>query len=375
MMSEERRRGVDKEQLILRYIRENPFISQQELADKIGISRSAVAGYIAQLTKRGEIKGRAYVLRDEGRIVCIGGANLDRKARGKQKVRLHSSNPVTITESCGGVARNIAENLGRLGSSVTLISCVGEDKEGEWILQETKRHGVDVSQVWRLPARRTGTYTALLDIDGEMVVSLANMDIYDALTPEMFADKWSHIAAARAVFLDTNLPADCLAYIIERCRTENIPLFVDPVSSAKARKLPERLDGVDAILPNREEAELLAGMPIASVEECAEACRRIRERGVKRVVVTMGEQGVYYQSAEQAEHLAPYPTDVVDVTGAGDAFASGLLYGIVNGESFGQACRLGLAASALTLQTEQSVSPLLQPEQLAQTVRQYEKER
>lgn len=366
---------MDKDKQILHHIRHNPFISQQELADLIGISRSAVAGYIAQLTKRGEIKGRAYVLRDEGLIACIGGANLDRKARGKQQVRLHSSNPVTIMESCGGVARNIAENLGRLGCNTSLITGIGEDKEGEWILQETKKHGVDISQVWRLPMQRTGTYTALLDIDGEMVVSLANMDIYDALTREMFAEKWSHIAAAQAIFLDTNVPADCLAYIIDRCREENIPLFVDPVSSAKAKKLPQRLDGVEAILPNREEAELLADMAIGSLEECAEACRKIRERGVKRVIVTMGEQGIYYQSENESEHLTPFPTDVVDVTGAGDAFASGLLYGVVNGESFGRACRLGLAASALTLQTEQSVSPLLKAEQLERTVEQYEKER
>ncbi|CAM5779938.1 MULTISPECIES: carbohydrate kinase [Brevibacillus] len=366
---------MDKEKQILRYIRENPFVSQQELADKMGISRSAVAGYIAQLTKRGEIKGRAYILRDEELIVCIGGANLDRKARAKQQVRLHSSNPVTISESCGGVGRNIAENLGRLGCNVSLISCVGEDKEGDWILQETKKHGVDISQVWRLPTQRTGTYTALLDKEGEMVVSLANMDIYDTLTPQMFAERWSHIAAARAVYLDTNLPADCLAYVIGRCRDEGIALFVDPVSSAKAEKLPERLDGVEAILPNREEAELLSGMEIKTMQDCEEACRKIRARGVKSVVVTLGEQGIYYQSEDQAEKLAPYPTEVVDVTGAGDAFASGLLYGVVNGEPLGRACRLGMAASALTLQTEYSVSPLLKPEELEQTINQYEEER
>ncbi|QQE74787.1 winged helix-turn-helix transcriptional regulator [Brevibacillus composti] len=366
---------MEKEKLILRYIRENPFISQQELAGKMGISRSAVAGYIAQLTKRGEIKGRAYILREEERIVCIGGANLDRKARAKQEVRLHSSNPVTISESCGGVSRNIAENLGRLGCNVALISCVGEDKEGDWILQETKKHGVDISQVWRLPTQRTGTYTALLDHDGEMVVSLAHMDIYDALTPQMLAERWSHIAAARAVYLDTNLPADCLAYVIERCREEGIPLFVDPVSSAKAEKLPERLDGIDTILPNREEAEILAGFSISSVEDCREASRRIRARGVKQVVITLGGEGIYYQSEEESEHLPPYPTDVVDVTGAGDAFASGLLYGVVNGETLARACRLGMAASALTLSTGHSVSPHLVPERLEQTVNEYEKER
>ncbi|MET3289123.1 UNVERIFIED_CONTAM: pseudouridine kinase [Brevibacillus sp. OAP136] len=360
---------MDKEKQILHYIRQNPFLSQQELAHLIGISRSAVAGYIANLTKRGEIKGRAYILREEGLLTCIGGANLDRKAHGKQKVKLHSSNPVHISESCGGVSRNIAENLGRLGFHSSLISCVGDDKEGAWVLEETKRHGVDVSQVWVLTGQQTGTYTALLDIDGEMVVSLANMDIYDRLTPEMFADKWSHIAASAAVFADTNIPADCLQYLIKRCKEDNIPLYIDPVSSAKAQKLPERLDGVKAILPNKEEAELLAQMKIESEADIAVACQKIRERGVESVIITLGEQGIYYATETESQLLAPYHVEVVDVTGAGDAFASGFLFGVTEGETVATACKLGLAASALTLQTNESVSPLLKSEHLYQFIK------
>ncbi|MFM1651916.1 carbohydrate kinase [Brevibacillus sp. B_LB10_24] len=355
---------MDKEQQILQYIRLNPFITQQELAGKIGISRSAVAGYIAALTKRGEIKGRAYILREDALVTCIGGANLDRKAHSKQKVQMHSSNPVTISESCGGVARNVAENLSRLGCTVSLITSLGDDKEGGWILQESKKHGIDVSQVWVLPAERTGTYTALLDLDGEMTVALANMDIYDQVAPDMIAEKWSHIAASRAVFLDTNFPEESLAYLINRCRDENIPLYVDPISSAKAKKLPPRLEGVDTILPNREQAELLAGMEIASLADCRMACEKIRERGVKNVIVTLGESGIFYLTPVGSGHLPPFPTDVADVTGAGDAFDAGFLYGIIHGEELPRACLLGLAASSLTLQTEHSVSPQLRPEQI-----------
>lgn len=355
---------MEKEQQILHYIRQNPFITQQELADRMGISRSAVAGYIASLTKRGEIKGRAYILRDEGLITCMGGANLDRKARSLRQVRLHSSNPAAISESCGGVARNVAENLSRLGCCTSLISCVGDDREGDWVLQETRKYGVDVSQVWTFPAQRTGSYTALLDHNGEMVVAMANMEIYDQLHPDMIEEKWSHIAASQAVFLDTNLPADCLDYIIKRCRDERLPLYVDPVSSAKAEKLPDRLDGVEVILPNLEEAEWLSGRAIESISDCEDACRLIMERGVKHVVVTLGAEGVLCASEAGTEHLPPIRTEIVEVTGAGDSFAAGFLYGMVNGESIHQSCRLGLAAAALALQTEQSVSPLLSPDHL-----------
>ncbi|MBK5441837.1 winged helix-turn-helix transcriptional regulator [Peribacillus sp. TH16] len=362
---------MDKEKQILDYIKINPFISQQELASKVGLSRPAVANYIANLTKRGEIKGRAYILREESSIVCIGGANTDRKARSNQEVRLYSSNPVKITEACGGIARNFAENLSRLGCSTTLMACVGDDKEGNWILNETKRQGVDVSQVWVLPTERTGTFTTLLDINGESIVSMADMNIYEKITTSMFEEKWSYIISSQAVFLDTNIPKECLSYLINRCRDENIPMYIDPVSTAKARKLPFRLDGVELLMPNREEAEILAEIKIESIKDCQLACEKIRQRGVQKVIITLGDQGVYYFSTEESGHLPPFKTDVVDVTGAGEAFSSCAIYGILNEESLFSACKLGLAGAALTIQTEESISSFLKPEKIHEIVKNF----
>jgi pseudouridine kinase len=128
------------------------------------------------------------------------------------------------------------------------------------------------------------------------------------------------------------------------------------------------LEGVAAILPNREEAELLADMEIASIEDCRTACERIRTRGVENVVITLGEQGICCQSNEGWVHLPPLPVDVVDVTGAGDSFAAGFLFGVAAGEPISRACRLGLAAASLTLQTEHSVSPLLRAERLYELI-------
>ncbi|MCO0601007.1 winged helix-turn-helix transcriptional regulator [Peribacillus butanolivorans] len=362
---------MDKEKQILDYIKINPFISQQELASKVGLSRPAVANYIANLTKRGEIKGRAYILREESSILCIGGANTDRKARSNQEVRLYSSNPVKITEACGGIARNFAENLSRLGCSTTLMACVGDDKEGNWIVNETKRQGVDVSQVWVLPTERTGTFTTLLDINGESIVSMADMNIYEKITTSMFEEKWSYIISSQAVFLDTNIPKECLSYLINRCRDENIPMYIDPVSTAKARKLPFRLDGVELLMPNREEAEILAEIKIESIKDCQLACEKIRQRGVQKVIITLGDQGVYYFSTEESGHLPPFKTDVVDVTGAGEAFSSCAIYGILNEESLFSACKLGLAGAALTIQTEESISSFLKPEKIHEIVKNF----
>lgn len=355
---------MSKEKEILQLIKLNPFITQQELSQQVGLSRPAVANYIASLTRQGEIKGRAYVLREESSITCIGGANVDRKAQSTHKVRLYSSNPVSFTESCGGVARNIAENIRRLGLHCVLLTAVGEDKEGDWLLQDARSKNIDVSQVWRLAAERTGTYTALIDVSGEMIVSMADMDIYDKITPALIEERWSYIASSQAVFLDTNLPQESIKYILQRCGEQGIPVYIDPVSSTKAEKLPANLESVELILPNQEEAELLATMKIKSIEDCHAACLRIQARGVTNVIITLGEQGAYYASPDASGHLLPFPTDVKDVTGAGDAFASTVIFALAKGEDLPVACQLGLAAAALTVQTEESVSSQLQPEKI-----------
>lgn len=359
---------MDREQQILALIRQNPFISQHEMASIIGISRSAVAGYIAALTKKGTIRGRAYVTSDERTIMCIGGANHDSKAASKQPIRLASSNPVTVTESCGGVARNIAETLAGLACKTALLTVVGDDKAGQWVLEETRRRGVDVSQAIVLQGENTGTYTALLDDTGEMFLAFANMEIYDKWTPLLLKDKWSHIASSELVIADTNLPADTLQELIKRCKEESVPLFIDPVSSEKSKKLPQELHGVTAIFPNLEEACLLAGVEVSTDADYGLLAEAIQARGIKHVFITLGGAGVVYAGEEGTQHFSPIPTKVVEVTGAGDAFVAGIAYGIMHQHSYMTSCSYGLAAAHITLQTLQSVARELTEERLQLTI-------
>src|SRR5699024_12632240 len=101
------------EQEVLKRIQENPFISQQELAQSIELSRPAVANIISGLSRKEYVVGKAYVLNEDHPIVCIGAANLDRQLYLHSDLQLEPSNPVTSPPSIGGAARNIAESLGR----------------------------------------------------------------------------------------------------------------------------------------------------------------------------------------------------------------------------------------------------------------------
>ncbi|MDI4648338.1 carbohydrate kinase [Cohnella hashimotonis] len=370
---------MDREQQIMSFIRRNPFVSQQELADAIGISRSAVAGYVAALTRKGSIRGRAYVLAEEGSVLCIGGANLDSKARGKQPLRLGASNPVAVAESCGGVARNIAANLAALSARASLLTAVGDDKAGRWLLDRTSSQGVDIGPSLVLSGEKTGSYTAILDEGGEMFIAFADMEIYERITPHTLEEKWPHIAASKLVVADANLPADSLAWLARRCGDAGLPLFVDPISPEKAKKLPARLDGIAAVFPNLAEARQLAGevggevgletLPVEGEAEWAALARSILARGAGHVLITLGKHGAYCAGPNGGRHLPALPVQVVDVTGAGDAFLAGVAYGVLRGESFADACRSGLAAARIALETASSSSEHLNEERLAEAIR------
>jgi pseudouridine kinase len=298
---------------------------------------------------------------------------LDSKATAKQRIRGASSNPANVIESCGGVARNIAENLARLNCSVSLLTVVGDDQAGQYVLKETARTGVDTSLSSVLQEEKTGTYTALLDVDGEMFVAFADMDIYDKLSARLLQEKWSHIASSKLIIADTNLPANGLSELVQRCRDGGLPLFIDPVSSEKAKKLPDDLRGVTAIFPNLEEAIELAGVgtDIASSDkpDYAELALAIHRRGVRHVFITVGDRGVFHSNEGEAILIPSIPTRVVEVTGAGDAFVAGVAYGFLHNHSFGDACRFGLAAAHLTLQTADSVSGSLNEQSIQLTAK------
>lgn len=348
---------MDREKQILTWIKENPFVTQSELAKKLGLSRSAVAGYISNMMKKGGIIGKAYILPEQKGITCIGGANVDRKAVSLQPIQFQTSNPVAVTQSSGGVARNVAENLGRLGCPVSLLTFVGNDQEGQWLLNKTKEHAVDVSISYMLQDRRTGSYTAILDNRGEMVLALADMQIYDGLPSDIIHQRWSHLASSSIIFADANLPESMLADLIGRCRKEEISLCINPVSSFKAKKLPKSLQGVDVLLLNRDEAVAITNLSIHSMPDVQEACRCLINLGVRRVVLTLGDQGVWWTDHNGEGHLFPEKVKVTDVTGAGDSLVAGVLYGLLLGKSFPEACQIGMSCAAYTLQTNETVAP------------------
>lgn len=232
--------------------------------------------------------------------LVIGGANIDFVGIPDNPLIWHDKNPGTITTSLGGVGRNIAENLARLGVSTKLLSVAGDDAYGAYLIDETTKVGVDMSNVQILQNQRSSVYFSVMDGKDDMAVALSDMAIVDQLTPKLLAPYASLIRGAQLVILDTNLLTETLSYLLTHFPTTRF--LVDTVSVSKAAKIQSLLPHIDTLKPNRLEAELLAEMPINTVSDAFSAADKLLKKGVKRVFISLGAEGSIYVDKQKQLH-------------------------------------------------------------------------
>jgi pseudouridine kinase len=279
-------------------------------------------------------------------VVVVGGANVDVKARTSQRLVRATSNPGVVVRAPGGVGRNVAENLARLGTRVALVTAVGADPDGAWLLGETAAAGVDVSHAARV-GPSTGAYVAVLDADGELVAGVSDMAAVDALTPDLVPA--GLVAAAALVVVDGNLPSTTVAHVLDAAAAAGVPVVLDPVSVAKAERMSALLSPdrpVLAVTPNEDELAVLG--PVAS----------LHDRGVEVVWVRRGAAGSVLSTGDGDDLSLPAPpATTVDVTGAGDAMLAAFCHRLLAGGSLAEAAAYGHEAAALTVASPHTVRP------------------
>jgi pseudouridine kinase len=281
-------------------------------------------------------------------VVVIGGANVDIKAIAGAGYQLGTSNPGTVRTTSGGVGRNIAHNLARLGVDVALISAIGLDAHGDKLLRETGMVEVDVSLVLRENAP-TGTYVAMLDDKGELVSAVSDMRVLEALTPAVIRSHARTIGDAKLVVADCNLLTETLVAVAEIAGEK---LAVEPVSVQKSRKLLSVLEKHKVLVatPNLDQIRSLLGS-----DDPDTAASLLHQRGLQNVVIHAGDTGAFVSSGSGVQHVKlDRLTEVVDVTGAGDAAMSGLVYGLLQGDGLVAAATLGQELAAQVIASTKS---------------------
>ena len=281
-------------------------------------------------------------------VVVVGGANLDIKARSNRAVEAGTSNPGVTGLAPGGVGRNVAEVLARLGTPTGLVAAVGTDTFGDRVLEATASAGVDVQGVRRIDGA-TGTYTAVLDADGELVAAVSDMAATELLAPADVDATAAVIAGARLVVLDGNLAGATLDRAAELAHAAGVPVVIEPVSVPKARVLAPMLRSerpVFVATPNADELAVLGGLAA------------LHERGVECVWVRRGADGSTFSDGAGSTEIAALPVaEVQDVTGAGDAMLAGFCHALLAGATPVEAAAYGHAAAALTVASPHTVRP------------------
>ena len=345
-----------RERQILQQIARNPMISQQELADALDITRSSVAVHISNLLKKGYISGKGYVLRTGSYAAVVGGVNVDIGGQSFRTLIFGDSNPGKVSLSLGGVGRNIAHNLALMGVDTHLLTAYGQDVYGQRITASCTELGIDASHALKVADMPTSTYLYIAQPDGEMSVALSDMQVCEKITPAYLASNLSTLQNARVVVADTNIPAESLVYLAENA---SAPLFCDPVSTAKAEKLLPILDKIHTLKPNRLEAELLSGVRISSREDAEKAAQTLLDKGVQRVFLSMGAQGVYVATQTGKLWQKNLPGNMVSTTGCGDAFMAALVWAYLENLSLEQTALAGLAAGAVAAESSETINPAM----------------
>jgi pseudouridine kinase len=350
---------TDRERQIVDLLRRDPLMGSAALAAALDTTRASINVHLSNLGKKGVILGRGYVLSERPGAVVIGGANVDLKARSGARATGHTSNPGHGSMAPGGVARNIAENLARLGDRVHLVSVVGRDPLGDNLLEHTAAAGVRIEHVARTD-RPTGTYTAVLDVDGELLVAIADMEATAELGPEQLQAARDVIATAGVVVLDGNLGRAAFEHALDL--SEGVRTVFEPVSVPKAAGLKDALDArIYAVTPNRDELAALTGLPTRTDRQVRTAARALHAHGIELVWIRLGEWGSVLSTTGEVIEIPALPTTVQDVTGAGDSMLGAFCHVLLAGGSPEEAARFGHAAAALTIASPHTVRPDLTP--------------
>ena len=347
---------TQRERQILNLIAANPMISQQELADALNITRSSVAVHISNLLKKGYIAGKGYVLRTGSYAVVVGGVNVDIGGRSHAKLVAADSNPGKVSISLGGVGRNIAHNMTLLGLDVKMLTAMGEDVYGNRIAESCKALGIDASHALRVSDCATSTYLYIADEAGEMAMALSDMEVCDRITPSYLSANQQVLQNAQVIVADTNIPVETLVYLAENC---TVPIFCDPVSTIKAEKLHPILNKIHTLKPNRLEAELLSGVAIRNKADAEAAAKALLQKGVQRVFLSMGADGMYAATAEEQLWMENIPGDMVNTTGCGDSVMAALVWAWMNDLDLKETLKAGLAAGSITMESTETINPAM----------------
>ncbi len=291
-------------------------------------------------------------------VVGVGAANVDVHGRSRKAIVMRDSNPGYMATSVGGVTRNILENLSRQGVSALLLSAVSDDLYGDRIMRDSAAAGIDVSHLRLKPGTSSSSYIAILDEHGDMLLGMSDMRIIEDMPPSYLDENRDVLRRADAIVCDACLPTSLLEHLLSEAAGDT-PVLIDPVSSAYARQMEPLVGKFFCVKPNEMELSILSGLPTGTEAQIEHASEELLRRGTKLVAVSRGEKGCYYaDAAGNRLFRALRPVEqMVNATGAGDAFMAGLTHALVDHLPVEEMLDYALASGTAAIQSMTTINP------------------
>jgi len=303
-------------------------------------------------------------------VVVFGASVVDIFGFSTKKYRPYNSTPGQVRMSFGGVCRNIAENLARVGVDTKFISVIGDDEKGRSMLEHSQLYGYDMSESLILKGSGTPTYLAILNEMGEMVSGIVDMGALDELTFDFIDSKDDIIKGSKYLFLDADSPEN-LEYILNRYK-DHTNFVLDPVSAEKAISIKHLIHHFHTIKPNRYEAEVLSGIEINSDEDLLKAGKYFLDLGIKNVFISLDCEGIFFTNGTESYKVTAWDVSVCNVTGAGDSFVAGLGYGYINELPALETIQTAMAMSIIAIASEETINPDLSKELIEEVIKKTE---
>jgi ribokinase len=275
------------------------------------------------------------------RVAVVGSANLDLVVRAP---RFPAPGETLLGGSFathpGGKGANGAVAAGRLGGVVSFVGVLGRDAFGEVLASSLFGAGVDLSYTLRAEATATGVAQITVDDSGRNTIVVAPGA--NALLSGENVTTALDVVSPDVTLASLEIPQEAVAACVGKSG-----LFI--LNPAPAAELPEELlPAIDLFTPNQKETHFYTGIEPSDDASCLEAAGKLFDRGIRKVVITLGERGCFLAMPEAGRYIPNLEVKAVDTTGAGDAFNGALATFLAEGRSMENALALANCVGALT---------------------------
>lgn len=339
-----------REKEILDFIEQHPLTSQNELSSYFNVSRSGIATHIHNLTRKGYIKGRGYVLSEPYFVTVVGGINMDVIGVPDGQLVPKNSNPGKINYYLGGAGRNIALNLTKLEVPNYFISVYGDDMYGSLFERDSKLNNMNVAYCVKVPSEKTSIYMSVYK--NELYYAIDDMSINEYITPEFLEKHIDRINTSKYCIIDANLSKEAIEYIYENTVT---PIIAKTVSQNKNSHLMLKNSKVKLLISNEDEIIQMLRDNEINVDSVEEAINHFLSSGFENIVLYQSDMGIRFYNKDEYLFIENKNIQIKNARGASAAITSMAVWGLLSDYDWKYIVQMCYACASLIVGVEDSV--------------------